>query len=207
MKKLMVFLVFGAMCLSPMHAASQSATETAERIKAGKITSEALVRELLGRAKKNSDLNTFISLDEAIAIADAKKADQDVKSGKKLGKLHGVPFVIKDNIDVKGFVTTARTPVLVKHYPNGDAKIVAKLRSKGAVIMDKTNLHELAFGVTSNNGYFGAVKNPYNKENFAGESSGGTAAAVAARLAVIGLGTDTGGSIRIPASLNGLYGC
>lgn len=183
-----------------------TATEAAALIKEGKITSEALVTELLARIKANKDLNAFITVNEVAVLEAAKAADADVKAGKPLGKLHGVPFAIKDNIDVQGLPTTAGTPALENHYPNDDAAIVAALKKEGAIILGKANLHELAFGITSANAHFGSVKNPYNKEYFAGGSSGGTGAAVAARLATIGLGTDTGGSIRIPASLNGLYG-
>lgn len=183
-----------------------TAAEAAALIKAGEITSEALVTELLARIKANTDLNAFINVDEKAVLAAARAADQAVKEGKPLGKLHGVPIAIKDNIDVKGLPTTAGTPALENHFPNADAGIVAALKQEGAIILGKTNMHELAFGITSANAHFGSVKNPYNKNYFAGGSSGGTAAAVAARLATVGIGSDTGGSIRIPASLTGLYG-
>ena len=183
-----------------------TATEAADLIKKGVIKSEDLVKALLARIKANAELNAFISVDEKAVLAAAIAADEAVKEGKPLGKLHGVPIAVKDNIDVKGLSTTAGTPALENHMPNDDAALIAKLKSEGAIILGKTNLHELAFGITSANAHFGSVKNPYNKEYFAGGSSGGTGAAVAARLATVGIGTDTGGSIRIPASLNGLYG-
>lgn len=183
-----------------------TASEAAALIKSGKVTSEALVIELLERIKQHGDLNAFITVDEKGALEAAKAADKTVTDGKPLGPLHGVPLVVKDNVDVKGMPTTAGTPALQNHYPNDDAEVIAALREAGAIIIGKTNLHELAFGITSENAHYGAVKNPYNKEHFAGGSSGGTGAAVAARLAPAGIGTDTGGSIRIPASLNGIYG-
>lgn len=188
----------------PLHELTTA--EAAGLIKQGVVTSEALVTELLVRIKANADLNAFITVDEQAALEAARTADAAVKAGRPLGKLHGVPLAVKDNIDVAGLPTTAGTPALKNHLPADDAALIAKLKSEGAVILGKTNLHELAFGITSANAYYGSVKNPYNKAYFAGGSSGGTGAAVAARLATAGIGTDTGGSIRIPASLNGLYG-
>lgn len=120
--------------------------------------------------------------------------------------LFGVPIVVKDNFNTINFPTTAGTPALEHFIPKADASIIKSLKKAGAIIMGKTNMHELAFGITSNNSYFGPVKNPHNPLYFAGGSSGGTAAAVAAGIVEIGLGTDTGGSCRIPAALCGVYG-
>ena len=117
-----------------------------------------------------------------------------------------MPICLKDNIDAVGYATTACTPALADNKPRKDAPIVASLRREGAVIFGKNTMHELALGITSNNTAFGAVRNPYDPQMIPGGSSGGTAAAVAARLAPAGIGTDTGGSIRLPAALCGVSG-
>ncbi|MEM1313369.1 MAG: amidase family protein, partial [Pseudomonadota bacterium] len=126
-------------------------------------------------------------------------------AAKATGPLKGVGLAIKDNIDTEDFPTSGGTPGL-KGRRSGDAAVMAKLRAAGGVPLGKTNLHELAFGITSNNAGFGAVRNPWNTDLIPGGSSGGTAAAVAAGLAPAGLGTDTGGSCRIPAALCGVVG-
>ncbi len=197
---------------SPSQAAEKNlsaltASEIAGMIKAGQITSVELVTVLLERIRQyNPAINAFITVDEKAVLEQARRADDMVKSGAKLGKLHGVPFAIKDNIDVHGLPNTNGTPALAKHYPKKDAEIVTLLKKEGAIIIGKSNLHELVFGITSNNKHFGAVKNPYNTACFAGGSSGGNGAAISARLVPVGIGTDTGGSIRIPAALTGIYG-
>src|SRR4029078_5376111 len=117
-------------------------------------------------------------------------------AGKSRGPLHGVPLVIKDNINARGLPTTAGTPALANFRPAQDAPVLKRLLDAGAIVLAKTNMHELAFGITSNNARFGAVGNAYDATRIAGGSSGGTAAAIAARMAPAGLGTDTGGSIR-----------
>lgn len=152
------------------------------------------MKNINDKIDRYSDHNIFISIDK----------DATTKAVK--GQLNKFPIVVKDNINVKGFNTTAGTPALIGYSPKEDASIIAKLRAEGAIIVGKTNLHELAFGITSNNFHFGAVKNPKNPKLFAGGSSGGTAAAIAAGIVDIGLGTDTGGSCRIPAALCGVIG-
>jgi len=183
-----------------------TATEAAAAIRDGTITSRALVDALIEKANAGSGLNAFITLDADGARAAADKADATVKSGGALGPLHGVPVVAKDNINSAGLPTTAGTPALKEHVPAANAPVLQKLVDAGAVLLGKTNLHELAFGITSNNAAFGAVGNAYAPDRFAGGSSGGTGAAVGARMAPAGLGTDTGGSVRIPAALNGIAG-
>jgi mandelamide amidase len=180
--------------------------EAAQRIRSGELSSERLLKALLRRIDANSQLNAFISLDGDRALEAARKADARVAEGVALPPLHGVPLVLKDNIDAAGMPTTGGTPALRGHQPAGNAPVVQSLVDAGAIVLGKTNMHELAFGITSENFAFGAVRNPYNALTFPGGSSGGTAAAVAAGMAPGGLGTDTGGSVRIPSSLTGIAG-
>lgn len=180
-------------------------TEAADGLSAGKVTSTALTREALARAKANADLNAFVTLDEAGALEAAAAFDAKGDRSKPLG---GVPVVIKDNIEVAGLPCSAGTPALKDYIPKADAPVVAKLRAAGAIIIGKTSMHELAFGISGYNTAFktGAefgVRNAYDRARIAGGSSSGTGAAIGARIVAGGLGTDTGGSVRVPAALNG----
>ncbi|MEJ2122501.1 MAG: indoleacetamide hydrolase [Alphaproteobacteria bacterium] len=183
-----------------------TASEAAAAIRSGKISSTALVKALIAKAKAGKSLNAFITLNEAGALKAAAAADAARTPDAKLGPLHGVPLAIKDNIHVAGLMNSAGTPALKGFTPEANAPVIARLVSAGAIILGKTNMHELAFGITSNNGAFGAVGNAYNPKRFAGGSSGGTGSAVASRMAPAGLGSDTGGSVRIPAAVNGIAG-
>ncbi|MGH6989695.1 MAG: indoleacetamide hydrolase [Stellaceae bacterium] len=180
--------------------------EAAAAIRAGEISAERLADALLVRAAANSHLNAFITLDPAQVRAAVREADRQRAAGAALGPLHGVPLALKDNLDTAGLTTTAGTPGLKSNRPARDAAVVRKLKAAGAVVLGKCNMHELAYGITSNNAGFGPVRNPYAPTRIPGGSSGGTAAAVAARLAPGGIGTDTGGSVRIPAALCGIVG-
>lgn len=180
-------------------------TQAAADIRAGKVTSTALTTEALARAKANADLNAFVTLDEAGALMAAAAFDATGDRNKPLG---GVPIVIKDNIEVTGLPCSAGTLALKDYVPKADAPVVAKLRAAGAVIIGKTSMHELAFGISGYNTAFktGAefgVRNAYDRALIAGGSSSGTGAAIGARIVAGGLGTDTGGSVRVPAALNG----
>ncbi len=183
-----------------------SAREMATLLADGSITAEDYARALIDRAIAWAGLNAFITLDADGVLEAARAADAKRASGADLGPLHAVPIVLKDNIDTAGLPTTGGTPALRAHRPARNAPVAQALVDAGALILGKTNLHELAFGITSNNAGFGAVRNPYDKSKIPGGSSGGTAAAVAARLAPAGLGTDTGGSVRVPAALCGIIG-
>lgn len=182
-------------------------TQAVAELAAGKITSHALTSEALTRAKANADLNAFVTLDEEGALKAAVAFDtQGAGAGNR--PLGGVPIVIKDNIEVAGLSCTAGTPGLKTFIPNSDAPVVAKLRAAGAVIIGKTNMHELALGISGYNTAFktGAeygVRNAYDRTLIAGGSSSGTGAAIGARIVAGGLGTDTGGSVRVPGALNG----
>jgi Asp-tRNA(Asn)/Glu-tRNA(Gln) amidotransferase A subunit family amidase len=180
-------------------------TQAVADLRAGKITSTALTTEALARATANADLNAFVTLDEAGALKAAAAFDANDNKDKPLG---GVPIVIKDNIEVAGLPCSAGTPALKNYVPRADAPVVAKLRAAGAVIIGKTSMHELAFGISGYNTAFktGAefgVRNAYDRALIAGGSSSGTGAAIGARIVAGGLGTDTGGSVRVPAALNG----
>jgi mandelamide amidase len=183
-----------------------SAVELAALLDSGATTSVAIVTELLARAEANAGLNAFITVNAEGAMARAAELDELRQRGELLGPLHGLPLVVKDNIHVAGLPNTAGTPGLAGYMPVDDNAVVAALRDAGAIILGKTNLHELAFGITSDNGAYGSVGNPFNPAMFAGGSSGGTAAAISSGITPAGLGTDTGGSVRIPAALTGIVG-
>ncbi len=180
--------------------------QAAAAIRTGAVTAEALAEALIARAEGARHLNAFVTLDADRLRRDARDADRRRATGRVLGPLHGVPLAIKDNIDVVGYPTTGGTPSLAAHRPGRNALVVDSLLEAGALVLGKVGLHELAFGVTSNNGWSGAVRNPHDTTRSPGGSSGGTAAAVAARLAPGGIGTDTGGSTRIPAAFCGITG-
>ena len=179
------------------------AGRAAYALRNGEHTAEALDEALLARCAA-SPLNAFITLEAEHLRAAARAADQRRQRGEPLGPLHGVPLALKDNIDTADFPTTGGTPALAAHRPKHNAPIVQHLLAAGAIVLGKTNLQELAYGPTNNNAAFGPARNPYDPTRIPGGSSGGSAAAVAARLAPAALGTDTGGSIRVPASLCGI---
>ncbi len=175
-------------------------------INSGKSNSTTIVADALARSVQLSRLNAFITLEAEGAAEKAKKLDQMRTGGVVLGPLHGIPIVVKDNIHVAGMPNTAGTPSLKNFVPLASNEVVVRLEAAGAVVIGKTNLHELAFGITSDNAGFGAVRNPYDESLIPGGSSGGTAAAISAGIVPAGLGTDTGGSVRIPAALTGIVG-
>jgi aspartyl-tRNA(Asn)/glutamyl-tRNA(Gln) amidotransferase subunit A len=156
--------------------------------------------------KDNSRLNTFITVMGKSALEDALRADREIARGKRRSAIHGMPVSLKDLFHTRGVRTTAGSTILAEFTPRRDAEVVRRLRAAGAVIIGKNNLHEWAYGVSSTNPHYGAVRNPHDLERIPGGSSGGSAAAVAASMGAASLGTDTGGSIRIPASLCGVVG-
>jgi indoleacetamide hydrolase len=178
--------------------------DLAQAIRGGDLTSEALVDALLARCAAASSLNAFISLEPDRVRDAARRADAQRRRGGELGPLHGVPLAIKDNFDTSDYPTTAGTPSLAAHRPKHNATVVQRLLDAGALVLGKANLQELDYGPTSNNAAFGPVRNPYDPTRIPGGSSGGSACAVAARLAPAALGTDTAGSVRVPASLCGI---
>jgi aspartyl-tRNA(Asn)/glutamyl-tRNA(Gln) amidotransferase subunit A len=179
--------------------------EAAAALRAKKISSVELTRECLKRIAA-SKLNAFITVIEEAALARASAMDAERSHGIDRGPLHGVPFAHKDLVLTKGIRTTAGSKLYANFVPNEDAEVEKKLQAAGAVLVGKTGLHELAYGITSNNPHFGPVRNPHDPERIPGGSSGGSGAAVAAGLVPWATGSDTGGSIRIPASLCGCVG-
>jgi mandelamide amidase len=192
----------------PADLAEVGVSQAAELIRGKRVTSTELTRLFLQRAAAARELNAFITLDRDGALAAAQRADADVAAGRVKGPLHGVPLVVKDNIHVVGMPNTAGTPGLKDFRPTANAPTVQKLLDAGAVILGKTNMHELAFGISGYNEAFHTAqpigtRNPYDRTRIAGGSSSGTGAAIGGRLAPGGLGSDTGGSVRIPAALTG----
>jgi len=172
----------------------------------GTLSSEAYVQALLARAEAQRSLNSWITLNAQGALQAARAVDAARARGDTLGALAGLPLYIKDNIDTRGIRTTGGTPALGDFVPRADAPVLEPLLAAGAIVLAKASLHELAFGSTSSNAAFGFVKNPYDTGRIPGGSSGGTAAGIAARIAPAGLGTDTGASVRHPASFCGIVG-
>lgn len=191
------------------HAISDlTIAEAAAAFRDGVLTSTELVEACLERCEDGSELNVYVTLDREGALAAAQAADAARRTGEPLKPLSGIPIVIKDNIHCAGLPCTAGSPAFADFVPAEDAPTVRKLREAGAIILGKTNMHELAFGATGYNGAFNTgrevgVRNPYDSTRIAGGSSSGSAAALGARMALAALGTDTGGSMRIPPALNG----
>jgi aspartyl-tRNA(Asn)/glutamyl-tRNA(Gln) amidotransferase subunit A len=169
------------------------------------ISATELVQDALVKAENRRDLNAFTLLMREQALADAAEADREIAAGRYRGTLHGIPITVKDLVDVRGTPTTAGSNVPAP-VASADAPVVRRLREAGAIVLGKTNLHEFAFGTTSDETAFGAVHNPVDRTRSAGGSSGGSAAAVLAGIGFASVGTDTGGSIRIPAAACGIVG-
>jgi aspartyl-tRNA(Asn)/glutamyl-tRNA(Gln) amidotransferase subunit A len=179
----------------------------AAALRARKISVHGLVEESLRKiARWNPQLNAFITVTADAARARARQLDEELARGLDRGALHGIPIAHKDLVRTKGVLTTGGSKILAGYVPKRDAVIAAKMDEAGAVLVGKTGLHELAYGATSNNPHFGPVHNPWDLERISGGSSGGSAAAVAAGIVPFATGTDTGGSIRIPASFCGVVG-
>jgi aspartyl-tRNA(Asn)/glutamyl-tRNA(Gln) amidotransferase subunit A len=181
--------------------------EAASALRVKQISSVELAKDTLARiARLNPKVNAFITVTEEIALARAKAADEDFARGVDRGSLQGVPVAHKDIIHTAGVRTTYGSKIFSDFVPDHDAEVAARLNEAGAVLVGKTGLHEFAYGITSNNPHYGAIRNPWDLERIPGGSSGGSGAAIAAGLVPLALGTDTGGSIRIPASFCGVTG-
>jgi aspartyl-tRNA(Asn)/glutamyl-tRNA(Gln) amidotransferase subunit A len=186
---------------------SKSLSEISAMIRSGTVTSRQLVTALLDRISVyNPKVNCFITVMGKEALAQADQLDEEAKAGKFRGPLHGIPIGLKDNIDTAGTRTTAASPMFKDRVPTEDATIVTKLKAGGAVIIGKLNLHEFALGCTGDVSYFGPSRNPWNLAYVTGGSSAGSASALASDLVFGALGTDTGGSIRVPSAWCGTVG-
>ena len=183
-----------------------SATAAVAAMPSGDMSALEYAEALLARCASGAVLNAFITLDPATVRAAARAADAHRAAGGVLGPLHGLPIPVKDSVNTAGIETTVGTQALRGWIPARDATTIARLKAAGAIVLGKTNIHELSFGWTSSNLEFGAVRNPYDPTRIPGGSSGGTAAAVAALMAPLGVAEDTQGSIRVPAALCGLSG-
>jgi aspartyl-tRNA(Asn)/glutamyl-tRNA(Gln) amidotransferase subunit A len=187
--------------------ASLSLTEASARIRAGSVTPTQLTEACLARIEiYNPKLNTFITILREQARAQAHELEIEQRAGKLRGPLHGIPIALKDNVDTAGIRTTAASALFDDRIPEHDAEVARRLKAAGAVLIGKTNLHEFAMGGTNATSYYGPVRNPWALDRNPGGSSGGSAAAVSAGLCYGALGTDTGGSIRIPAAYCGVVG-
>jgi Asp-tRNA(Asn)/Glu-tRNA(Gln) amidotransferase A subunit family amidase len=189
--------------------ANLSLSELCRMVRHREVTSKRLVEVYLERIEKfdgPNGLNAYITVAREEALTRAEELDDLARRRKIQGPLHGLPIAVKDNLDTQGIRTTGGSKILSNWIPPQDAYVVARLKAAGAVILGKTNMHEFAFGITTNNPHYGPTRNPYDRSRIPGGSSGGSGAATAAALCAGSLGTDTGGSIRIPAALCGVVG-
>jgi aspartyl-tRNA(Asn)/glutamyl-tRNA(Gln) amidotransferase subunit A len=186
---------------------AKSLTEVSEMVHAKTVTPTQLVQALLDRiAVINPKINAYITVMGKEALAQAKVLDAEQKAGRFRGPLHGIPISLKDNIDTAGTRTTAASPMFKDRVPTEDADIVVRLKKAGAIILGKLNLHEFAIGCTGDVSYFGPARNPWAIDHITGGSSSGSGAATRADLCYGALGTDTGGSIRVPSAWCGVVG-
>ena len=181
--------------------------EAAAALRRRETSSAELTAEALERiARLNPVTNAFQAVIADAARAQARQADADLARGQGRGPLHGIPIALKDLFYTKGVRTTGGSKLFAQFVPDHDAAVVESLAAGGAVLLGKTGMHELAYGITSSNPHFGVIRNPWDRDRIPGGSSGGSGAAVAAGMVFMAMGSDTGGSIRIPASFCGVVG-
>ena len=181
--------------------------EAAEGLRAHRFSAVELATAAISRIDRhNSNLRAFITVTAGQALDQARQADRELAMGNDRGPFHGIPVALKDLFATKGVRTTAGSKVYENFVPEINATVVEKLLAAGAVLLGKLNMHELAYGITSANPHFGAVRNPWNPRHSPGGSSGGSGVAVATNIVFMAMGSDTGGSIRIPASFCGTVG-
>jgi aspartyl-tRNA(Asn)/glutamyl-tRNA(Gln) amidotransferase subunit A len=184
-----------------------TAAELGQALRRGEVSAGELAEEALRRTHAlNPALNAFALIDDEGARAAARRADEQLAAGIDLGPLHGVPVAVKDLIDMAGLPTTCGSATSFGGLATEDAEVVRRLREAGAVIIGKTTLHEFAYGATGDRSVHGASRNPVDRRRMSGGSSGGSAVAVAAGMVPLALGTDTAGSVRVPAALCGVVG-
>jgi Asp-tRNA(Asn)/Glu-tRNA(Gln) amidotransferase A subunit family amidase len=186
-----------------------SLDQLSKMIRKGEINSKKLVEAYLERIQKYggpNGINAYITVAADAALKQAEELDTLARKKRFKGPLHGLPVAVKDTLDTEGIRTTGGSKILSSWIPPKDAHVVKKLKDAGAIILGKTNTHEFAFGITTNNPHYGPTRNPYDFSRIPGGSSGGSGAATAAALCGGAIGSDTGGSIRIPAALCGVVG-
>jgi aspartyl-tRNA(Asn)/glutamyl-tRNA(Gln) amidotransferase subunit A len=179
----------------------------AKALRAREFSPLELTESYLRRIEQlNPRVNAYITVTAERARADARRATEEFAAGRIRGPLHGIPVALKDLFETEGIRTTGGARIHASHVPAQDCPVARQLRDAGTILLGKLNTHEYAYGVTTNNPHFGATRNPWNLERIPGGSSGGSGAAIAAGLATATIGTDTGGSIRMPASVCGVVG-
>lgn len=190
-----------------MYLYNYNIAEVSNLIKKKEVSPVDITRKIINEINlKEHDVNAYITVTSKLALKQAFIAEKEILRGNYRSELHGIPISIKDNIYLKGIRNTNGSKIDKDFIPSINAPIIDKLLNNGAIIIGKTNLHEYAKGVTNENKYFGSVKNPLNLKYISGGSSGGSAASVSSNTALASIGTDTGGSVRIPASCCGLVG-
>ncbi len=200
-------IILNADFAQPSDLVSLSLKEVSELLRAKAVSPVGLTEACLKRISTyNPSLNAFITVTADQAMESARTMEREQRRGKWRGPLHGIPLAVKDNVDTAGIRTTAASELFKERVPSADAEVVRRLKNAGAILLGKTNLHEFAYGGSSSVSYFGPVHNPWALDRVSGGSSGGSAAATASELCFGSLGTDTAGSIRIPASYCGIVG-
>jgi aspartyl-tRNA(Asn)/glutamyl-tRNA(Gln) amidotransferase subunit A len=180
--------------------------ELGQQLRSRQISCVELITQVLADIKQRDEFGSLIRMTKELALAEAAERDRELAAGKDRGPFHGIPIALKDLFYTRGIRTTGGSLVFKEFIPNYDATVVERLRAAGAVSIGKTNLHEIAFGITSKNPHYGFVLNPLDPKRIAGGSSGGSAALIAGKFLPMALGTDTGGSIRVPACYCGITG-
>ena len=181
--------------------------EASDALRSRRVSSVELTQAAIGRIERyNPSLNAFITVTADAALARARRADDELAAGRQIGLLHGLPVAVKDLFYTRGVRTTGGSHLHRQFVPEVNAAVIDRLEAAGAVLVGKLNMHELAYGITSDNPHFGPVRNPWNPGHSPGGSSGGSGAAVAAQMVYAAMGSDTGGSIRIPAAFCGTVG-
>jgi aspartyl-tRNA(Asn)/glutamyl-tRNA(Gln) amidotransferase subunit A len=184
-----------------------SIEEAGRLLRRREISPVDLVEATLARIERgNSRLNAFLTVLAEPALRQARASEREMRRGKTIGPLQGIPIALKDNFYTRGIRTTAGSKILSEFIPKENSEVAARLADAGAILLGKTNMHEFAYGITSENPHYGPVHNPWALERISGGSSGGSAAALAMGMCFASVGTDTGGSVRVPASLCGIVG-
>jgi len=195
------------MLVKPEDVLSWSLSDLGSALKKKEISPVETTKMVIDRIdEEDRELNAYISVIEKTVMCEARLAEKSILMGDYKGPLHGIPIAIKDSIDVKGYRSTAGSELYKDYDPNDDAELIKHLKKEGAIIVGKTNMHELGYGTTGTVSYFGPTRHPLNSKKMTGGSSSGSAAAVAGYMAYGAIGSDTGGSIRIPSAFCGIVG-